>query len=62
MINHYRIEHAKKILKDSKYRQLNINEIGELSGFSSESSFYRIFKNHENISPGNYRKKHLINH
>lgn len=62
MINHYRIEHAKKILKDSKYRQLSINEIGELSGFSSESSFYRIFKNHENISPGNYRKKHLINY
>jgi len=57
LINQCRIEHAKKLLKDHESKTLGLSQIGELSGFKSDSSFYRIFKEKEGISPGDFRKK-----
>ncbi|MGB4414403.1 MAG: helix-turn-helix transcriptional regulator [Paludibacter sp.] len=57
LINQYRIEHAKKLLKGHESKTLGLSQIGELSGFKSDSSFYRIFKEKEGISPGDFRKK-----
>lgn len=56
LINQYRIEHAKKLLKENDCKFMGLSQIGEISGFKSDSSFYRIFKEKEGISPGDYRK------
>jgi AraC-like DNA-binding protein len=36
---------------------LSLTEIAENSGFSTNSSFYRVFKNKVGVSPGDFRKK-----
>lgn len=56
LINHYRFEEAKKMLIAPEYSLLSIAEIANQSGFSSESSFYRIFKKETGIAPGDWRK------
>jgi len=56
-INNYRIKYAKNILHDKKQINISISEIGYMSGFLSESSFYRVFKDKVGVSPGSYRKK-----
>lgn len=57
LINNYRIEFAKKLLTETSNQSLGLSQIGELSGFKSDSSFYRIFKDKEGISPGDFRKR-----
>jgi AraC-like DNA-binding protein len=57
LINDYRIEYAEELLNNPKNKELSIAEISEMSGFLSESSFYRVFKNKKGISPGKYRKE-----
>jgi AraC-like DNA-binding protein len=56
LINNYRIEHSKKLLKENDCKSMGLSQIGELSGFKSDSSFYRIFKEKEGLSPGDFRK------
>lgn len=56
LINKYRVEHAKKLLNDKNNQSVGLTQIGELSGFKSNSSFYRIFKEKEGISPGDFRR------
>lgn len=58
MVNKYRIEHAKKMLLLSHSALISMPEIADASGFSSESSFYRIFKNAEGVSPKAWRSRH----
>lgn len=52
-VNKYRINEAKRLMLFNK----TIDEIAEQSGFSSTSSFIRVFKEFENITPGQYQKK-----
>jgi len=54
-VNDYRVNEAKILLKQTP--ELPITEINELSGFGSVNSFLRIFKNIENYTPTEYRKK-----
>lgn len=54
-VNNYRINEAKILLKRTP--ELSITEVSELSGFGSVSSFLRIFKNVENYTPTEFRKK-----
>jgi AraC-like DNA-binding protein len=56
-VNDYRIEHAKKLLAENN--NYSNEEIAELSGFGSINSFYRVFKQKENISIGKYRDDNL---
>lgn len=57
LINGYRVNYAEELLRLSlQSDSLSIAEIAEKSGFSSESSFYRIFKNKKGISPGVYKQ------
>ena len=58
-INSYRAEYAKSILEDASFVDLTIIEISEMSGFSSRSVFYRVFKDTYGVSPGNYRNQTL---
>ncbi|MBP1646481.1 MAG: hypothetical protein H6Q16_2059 [Bacteroidetes bacterium] len=57
LINNHRIKYAIKILEEKNNVNLSISEIGLMSGFLSESSFYRVFKDKVGVSPGRYRKK-----
>ena len=54
-INSFRVEEAKIILKSNAIESHSITGIGLSCGFSSKSSFYRIFKNKTGMSPSVYR-------
>lgn len=54
-INSYRIAYAKELLSMENEDQLPLDEIAIMSGFSSQSSFYRVFKKIEETSPSKYR-------
>lgn len=61
LVNSYRVNYAEELLcSPEQASSLSIAEIAEMSGFSSESSFYRVFKNKKGISPGVY-KQHRCN-
>lgn len=54
-VNTKRIETAKQLLTETN---LKIDGIMAEAGFLNASSFIRLFKAHEGITPGNYRKLH----
>jgi len=53
LTNFHRIEHAKTQLLNTKSQIL---DIAAESGFESESSFYRVFKDLTGVSPNQYRE------
>ena len=55
-INSYRIEEAKKILKDPAYKDTTITEIYLTVGFNSKSVFYTFFKKLEGMTPTKFRQ------
>ncbi len=56
-INTFRVDEAKSKLKSDEIINYSIEGIGLASGFSSKSSFYRVFKNKTTLSPLAYKKK-----
>lgn len=54
LLNSFRMDHAKNLLISTNK---SIPQIAQESGFSSERSFHRIFKEMFGTTPGNYRKK-----
>ena len=58
-INTFRIEEVKAVLKSNTFNSHSISGIGLSCGFSSTSTFYRIFKNKTGISPSAYRAEIL---
>ncbi|MEM8895058.1 MAG: helix-turn-helix domain-containing protein, partial [Bacteroidota bacterium] len=56
LVNQYRVEEAKSKLVDPSLSHLSILGIAFESGFSSEASFYRIFKKTTGKSPAEYQK------
>ena len=54
-INEYRIEEAKKLLKENK--QFTLEAIGFEAGFSSKSSFYATFKKIVGKTPSEFKKQ-----
>jgi AraC-like DNA-binding protein len=55
-INEYRINDAKKLLKDPTKKEITVLEILYQVGFNSKSSFYTAFKKATNQTPTAYRK------
>ncbi len=55
-INDFRVEYAKIVLKDPKYKHITIDEIGKMSGFRSKSVFYSNFKRVLKITPLQFQK------
>ncbi len=61
-VNKYRIEEAMSLLVDKRYLDLNIEDIGEMVGFSNRQSFYASFFRNLGITPRGYRMQHLKHH
>ncbi|MCL2223238.1 MAG: AraC family transcriptional regulator [Oscillospiraceae bacterium] len=57
LVNYYRVEHAKSMLRTTTSA---IPYIASESGFASESSFYRVFKELTSVSPSQYRESPQI--
>ncbi|MFC5045806.1 AraC family transcriptional regulator [Aquimarina hainanensis] len=57
-INGYRVEEVKKKINDRTFDHLTLLAIAYDSGFNSKTSFNRIFKKIEGISPSEYKKLH----
>jgi AraC-like DNA-binding protein len=55
LLNSLRVEYAKKLLSSTDY---SILKIALECGFQNDRTFYRAFYEIEEISPGDYRKKH----
>ena len=58
LVAQYRVEHAKTILADPKYSSDHeaITDAIALSGFTSDQTFYRVFKEITGLTPLQYRK------
>ncbi|MEL6812758.1 MAG: helix-turn-helix domain-containing protein [Bacteroidota bacterium] len=54
-INSYRIDEAKKLLRDDP--NLNITDVIYSSGFNNRMSFYNTFKKHTGITPTQFKSK-----
>jgi AraC-like DNA-binding protein len=59
-INRYRIEAVKQKLKDPAFAHYSILAIGFECGFRSKSSFNKIFKDLEGITPSEFQKNQKI--
>lgn len=61
-VNQYRVKEAKQMLCCQNQNIYTMEHIAEKSGFGSTASFSRIFKEHENITPGRFRTHHCKKH
>jgi len=52
--NLWRVQHAKKLIREGKAREMTLEAIGLSSGFSSRITFINAFKKVEGIPPGAY--------
>lgn len=57
LINKYRIEYAKKLLKDNEHQFYTLETISQMSGFNSRSTFNKSFKALEGVSPKAFQKE-----
>lgn len=56
LVNGYRTKYAARLLEaDTTDREMSMEEIASLSGFSSKSSFFRVFKANMGVTPGKYK-------
>jgi len=55
-INAYRVEEAKRRLRDPEKKHLSILASAEDVGFNSKSSFNAVFKKYTNLTPSEFRK------
>lgn len=55
-VNYYRVEEAKRLLKDPEYDNLNMLGIAFESGFSSKATFYAVFKQFVGKTPNAYKQ------
>lgn len=57
-VNKYRVEEAMTLLADKRYKDLTIEEISDMVGFSNRQSFYASFFRILGITPRDYRIAH----
>jgi len=54
-VNGYRVEEAKRLIRDAGQEKINILNIALDSGFNSKSAFYTAFKKATSMTPTQYR-------
>ena len=52
----YRVEHAKKLIREDKDSKLTVEELAEIVGYNSKSSFNNAFKTITSKTPSDFRK------
>jgi len=52
----YRVEHAKKLIREDKDARLTVEELAEMVGYNSKSSFNSAFKSITSKTPSEFRK------
>jgi len=52
----YRVEYAKKLIREDKNAKLTVEELAEMVGYNSKSSFNSAFKKYSSKTPSEYRK------
>ncbi|WP_438424597.1 helix-turn-helix domain-containing protein [Aquimarina macrocephali] len=57
LINKYRIEEAKEILKGERYKGFNIIDVAYEVGFNNKVTFNKSFKKYNQITPSEYLKR-----
>ena len=55
-VNGYRVEEAKRLMREAGQKNVNILNIALDSGFNSKSAFYTAFKKAASMTPTQYRK------
>ncbi|MDD5861075.1 MAG: helix-turn-helix domain-containing protein [Prevotella sp.] len=61
-VNRCRVEEAKCMLTDQKYRHMTISQISDRVGFSNRQSFYKAFLGMNGCTPLDYRKQYFKAH
>lgn len=56
-VNKFRIEKAMQLLRDKRYCNVNLEDIGGMVGFSNRQSFYTAFNRHAGMTPREFRLK-----
>lgn len=54
-INEFRVEESKRLINEDKSNNRTIDAIASEAGFTNRSSFYRVFKRSQGVSPTDYR-------
>ena len=55
LVNKYRIDNAKALLVDKRHRNLRMEEISDMCGFSNRQSFYAAFYKYTGVTPRRYK-------
>lgn len=58
-LNEYRVEHAKKLLKDKNFDHYKIEAIALESGFNNKVTFNKYFLKNTGLTPSEYKKRGL---
>jgi AraC-like DNA-binding protein len=53
----YRVEEAKKLLREDTDKKITVEELSELVGYNSKSSFNKAFKSLTSMTPSEFRKQ-----
>jgi AraC-like DNA-binding protein len=56
MLAWYRVEHAKKLIRQDKQGKITVEELAEMVGYNSKSSFNSAFRKYTSKTPSEYRK------
>jgi AraC-like DNA-binding protein len=56
LLAYYRVEYAKKLIIDDRDIKLTVEELAEMVGYNSKSSFNLAFKKYTLITPSEFRK------
>ncbi len=59
--NLWRVQHAKKLIREGKTKELTLEAIGLLSGFSTRNTFYSAFRKIERSTPSAFVDKECEN-
>ena len=58
-INEFRVDQVKKWILEDEFVNYTIESLGLESGFNSKSTFYTAFKKFTNMTPSQFKQKHL---
>ncbi|RYE55376.1 MAG: AraC family transcriptional regulator [Sphingobacteriales bacterium] len=60
LVNSYRVEKSKQLLRDPATSKLTLEAVGMQSGFGSSSAFYRAFKKFTGLTPKDFLKSNKV--